>query len=289
MKYAFMKEHWNQFCISSMCRVFDVSRSGYYDWVNRGKSKQKQADEELQKEIKVIFDARRETYGTRRLKDELSDQGKQVSRPRIGRLMKKQNLQVKTRKKFKVTTNSDHGQPVADNLLNREFLVDRPDRVYAGDITYIWTDEGWLYLAIFLDLFSRKIVGWAMSSRMKSQLVIDAFEMACKRRAPETGLIVHSDRGSQYASATYRKLLESGGFQCSMSRRANCWDNAPAESFFRTLKTELIHHFHFCTRQEAIAAIFEYIEVFYNRQRKHSTLGYQSPMLFEQVFYKKVS
>lgn len=284
-----MKEHQDQFCISSMCRVFAVSRSGYYDWASRGKSKKKQEDEDLEKEIKVIFDARRETYGTRRIKDDLADQGRQVSRLRISQLMTKQNLQVKTRKKFKVTTKSDHEKPVADNLLNREFQVGRPDRVYAGDITYIWTDEGWLYLAIFLDLFSRKVVGWAMSSRMKSQLVIDAFEMACKQRDPETGLIVHSDRGSQYASATYRNLLGDGGFQCSMSRRANCWDNAPAESFFRTLKTELIHHFHFHTRQEAIAAIFEYIEVFYNRQRKHSTLGYQSPAVFEQVFYAKVS
>jgi len=282
-------KHQALFKVSAMCRVFEVSRSGFYDWVKRSKSSHKQEDEVLEKEIRTIFDNSRQTYGTRRIKDELAEKGKQVGRPRIRRLMKKQNLEVKTKKKFKVTTDSEHGLPVAENLLNQEFDVDMPDRAYVGDITYIWTDEGWLYLAVFLDLFSRQVVGWSMASRMKAQLVVNALAMAYERRSLKPGLIVHSDRGSQYASKQYRKQLAFNGFICSMSRRGNCWDNAPAESFFRTLKTELIHHFQFKTRQEAIDAIFEYIEVFYNRQRKHSTLGYQSPTVFEQNYYSEAA
>lgn len=282
-------KHRELFKVSVMCRVFRVSRSGLYDWINRRKSSHKQEDEVLDKEIKTIFDSSRQTYGARRIKGELAEKGKQVSRSRVRRLMKNQNLEVKTKKKFKVTTNSGHGLPVAENLLNREFDVDMPDRTYVGDITSIWTDEGWLYLAVFLDLFSRQVVGWSMASRMKAQLVVNALVMACERRSPKAGLIVHSDRGSQYASKKYRKQLVANDFVCSMSRRGNCWDNAPAESFFRTLKTELVHHFQFKTRQEAIDAIFEYIEVFYNRQRKHSTLGYQSPAVFEQNYYSEAA
>ena len=280
-----MKENRESFTISSMCKVFEVSRSGYYDFLNRGKSQRQQEDERLEGEIKDIFKQNRNTYGTRRIKDDLFDQGDQVSRQRIARLMRKQDLVVKTKKKFKNTTDSKHGLAVADNILDREFSVEAPDRVYTGDITYIWTDEGWLYLAVVLDLFSRRVVGWSMSARMKAQLVIDAMEMACERRSPGEGVIAHSDRGSQYASENYQNLLSGKKFICSMSRKGNCWDNAPAESFFRTLKTEEVHHHRYRTRQEAIDSIFEYIEVFYNRQRKHSTIGYMNPVAFERAYY----
>ena len=223
-----MEAHRDLFKVNTMCKVFGVSRSGFYDWVKRDKSSHKQEDEILEKEIKTIFDDNRQTYGTRRIKGGLAENGKQVSRTRIGRLMKKQKLEVKTKKKFKFTTNSDHDLPVANNLLNRGFEVAEPDCTYVGDITYIWTDEGWLYLAVFLDLFSRQVVGWSMSSRMKAQLVINALEMACERRSLEPGLIVHSDRGSQYASKKYQKLLEAMGFHCSMSRKGNCWERQRA-------------------------------------------------------------
>jgi putative transposase len=286
VKYAFMKENQEIFKIRRMCHVFSVSSSGYYDWCRRGKSQHQLEDERLESDIKSFFEEGRKTYGTRRIKDDFAAQGEQISRPRIARLMKKQGLVVKTKKKFKNTTDSNHERPVAENLLNREFSVEAPNQVYTGDITYIWTDEGWLYLAVVLDLFSRQVVGWSMSARMKAQLVVSAMTMACERRSPDKGLMFHSDRGSQYASAKYQKLLEDREFVCSMSRKGNCWDNAPSESFFRTLKTELVHHYRFRTRQEAMDAIFEYIEVFYNRQRKHSTLGYINPTAYEQAFYE---
>ncbi len=289
MKYAFIKENEKKFKRSRMFDVFDVSKSGYYDWLKRESSSRQKEDERLSKDIKDSFNRNRQTYGTRRIKDDLTDQGDQVSRTRIARLMKEQDLSVKTKKKFKITTNSEHQHPIAPNLVNREFTVEVPDQVYTGDITYIWTEEGWLYLAVLLDLFSRQVVGWAMSSRMTSKLVMSALEMACQRRSPGKGLIVHSDRGSQYASKKHRKLLEAKEFECSMSRKGNCWDNAPSESFFGTLKTELIHHYEYSTRQEAVDAIFEYIEVFYNRQRKHSTLGYMNPTAFEQAYYEKAA
>ena len=286
MKYAFMKENQKIFKVRRMCHVFDVSSSGYYDWCNRAKSQHHQEDERLKTKIKDIFENSRKTYGTRRIKEDLAEDGGSASRQRIGRLMKKQALVVKTKKKFKNTTDSKHELAVAENLLSREFLVEAPNRVYTGDITYIWTDEGWLYLAVVLDLFSRQVVGWSMSARMKAQLVVSAMTMACEQRSPSKGLMFHSDRGSQYASSKYQKLLVDREIVCSMSRKGNCWDNAPSESFFRTLKTELIHHYRFSTRQEATNAVFEYIEVFYNRQRKHSTLGYMNPVAYEQAYYE---
>jgi putative transposase len=200
----------------------------------------------------------------------------------VGRLMKLQGLESKVKRKFKATTNSNHGRPVAPNLLDREFQVDQLDTVYAGDITYIPTAEGWLYLAVMLDLCSRAVVGWAMSERMTAQLVNDALMMAIWKRNPPNCLMVHSDRGSQYASDIYQKTIKDNGFICSMSRKGNCWDNSPSESFFHTLKTELTHHSRYQTRQEAKQEIFEYIEVFYNRQRRHSTIGYQTPLGYEK-------
>lgn len=286
MKYAFIQEHEAVFLVSRMCRVFEVSRSGFYEWLSRPESARKQADRQLTEGIKQAFEDSRQTYGTRRIQNDLDQQGQCVSRARIGRLMRQAGLRCKTRRRFRATTNSNHTLPVAPNRLDRQFQVAEPDRVYVGDITYVATGEGWLYLAVFLDLFSRQVVGWAMSAWMTADLVVDALQMARWRRRPDKGLLVHSDRGSQYASGRFQTMLKDHGYIGSMSRKGNCWDNAPAESFFHTLKTELIHHCRFETREEAKQQIFEYIEVFYNRQRKHSTLGYQTPAEFDQLHRK---
>jgi putative transposase len=282
VKYAFIQAHQEVFAVSRMCRVFEVSRSGFYEWASRPESTRQKADRRLTADIQQAFEDSRENYGTRRIQQTLRDQGKQVSRARIGRLMRQQGLRCKTRRRFRATTNSNHSLPVAPNRLDRQFQVAAPDRVYVGDITYVATGEGWLYLAVFLDLFSRQVVGWAMSAWMTADLVMDALQMARWRRRPGEGLLVHTDRGSQYASGRFQALLKDQDYVCSMSRKGNCWDNAPAESFFHTLKTELIHHRRFETREQAKQDIFEYIEVFYNRQRKHSTLGYRTPVEFEQ-------
>ena len=269
-----------------MCRVMSVSRSGYYEWLSRPASKRSQEDQALKADIREIHEKSRKSYGERRIKDDLADLGKTVSRQRIGRLMKEEGLACKTKRKFKATTDSNHNKPVADNLLKRDFNREQPDQAYVGDITYVPTREGWLYLSVFIDLCSRAVVGWSMDSRMTATLVTDSLEMAMWKRRPEAGLLVHSDRGSQYVSERYQKLLTDNEFVCSMSRKGNCWDNAVAESFFHTLKTELIHHEDFQTREEAQQAIFEYIEVFYNRQRKHSTNGYLAPFKYEQQLAK---
>jgi len=270
-----------EFSIQAMCRVLQVSRSGYYEVLKRPPSDHSIKDDELKPQIKAAFEKGRENYGTRRVKRELKKQEIAVSRRRIGRLMREEELQVQTKRKFKVTTDSNHDKPIAPNLLEREFTVDTPDTAYVGDITYIPTREGWLFLAIVIDLFSRAVVGWSMDARMKADLVNDAMLMAIWKRKPAKGLLFHSDRGSQYASDSYRKILETHGVKASMSRKGDCWDNAVAESFFHTLKTELVHHCDFQTREEARAEIFEYIEVFYNRQRLHSANGYEAPLVFE--------
>lgn len=286
MKYAFIKSHRTTFSVSLMCKVMEVTRSAFYDWLNRPESARNREDRQLSEKVKKIHEKSRETYGARRIRQELVEDGEPISRTRVGRLMKQQGLESKSKRKFKATTNSNHGRPVAPNLLDREFLVDQPDTVYAGDITYIPTDEGWLYLAILIDLYSRAVVGWAMSERMTAQLANDALMMAIWKRRPPKGLMTHSDRGSQYASALYQKTIKDHGFICSMSRKGNCWDNAPSESFFHTLKTELTHHKRYQTRLEAKQEIFEYIEVFYSRQRRHSTIGYQTPMGYEKACRK---
>ena len=265
-----------------MCRVMSVSRSGFYEWLSRPESNRSQEDQALKADIRVIHEKNRQLYGERRIKDDLADMGKTVSRKRIGRLMKEEGLECKAKRKFKATTDSSHNKPVADNLLKRDFDREQPDQAYTGDITYIPTREGWLYLSVFIDLCSRAVVGWSMGSRMTATLVTDSLEMAMWKRRPGAGLLVHSDRGSQYVSDRYQKLLNDNDFTCSMSRKGNCWDNAVAESFFHTLKTELVHHEDFQTREEAKQAIFEYVEVFYNRQRKHSTNGYLAPFKYEQ-------
>lgn len=264
-----------------LCRVLKVSRSGYYEWCTRPLSQKAQRDQTLKVKISQHHEQSRATYGARRIQRQLTHEQEPVSRRRINRLMAEASLTCKTRRKFKVTTNSEHGKPVANNLLGRNFTTTQPNRVYVGDITYIPTREGWLYLAVFIDLYSRAVVGWSMDTRMPASLVSNALLMAINQRRPAAGLVVHSDQGSQYASANYQSLLRQHGFECSMSRRGNCWDNAPAESFFGTLKTELIYHADFKTREEAKRAIFEHIEVFYNRIRLHSSNDYASPMEFE--------
>ncbi|SHM00506.1 Transposase InsO and inactivated derivatives [Vreelandella subglaciescola] len=281
LRYAFIEAHQRAFDTALMCRVFEVSRSGYYEWRSRPPCQRDQQDEALKARIRDHHTQSRATYGTRRIQQTLASEGEAISRRRLARLMREEGLVCKTRRKFKATTNSKHGKPVASNLLNRTFSAAQPDQAYVGDITYIPTREGWLYLAVFIDLYSRAVVGWSMDSRMPASLVHDALTMAVRKRQPENGLLVHSDRGSQYASDSFQWLLKQHDFRCSMSRKGNCWDNAPSESFFHTLKTELVYHEDFRTREKAKQAIFEYIEVFYNRVRLHSSNGYMSPMDYE--------
>jgi len=264
-----------------MCQVLDVSRAGYYAWLLRPTSRRSQANQSLVNQIRVIHAESRKTYGAPRVHKALGNDGIHVSYNRIVRLMQLNHILGKQKKRFRVTTNSKHPFPVAANLLNRNFAVNQPDRFWVSDITYIWTREGWLFLAITIDLFSRKVVGWAMDSRMPWDLVGRAFSMASESRKPGPGLVHHSDRGSQYACDDYQGLLKRIKAVCSMSRKGNCWDNAVAESFFHTLKTELVNGEDYHTRHEAMRSIFEYIEVFYNRRRLHSTLGYLSPETYE--------
>ena len=265
-----------------MCEVLQVSRSGYYAWLKKPESRKAQEDQVLSKVIKEIHEESNRTYGSPRVHEELVRRGKRHGLNRVARLMRKDGLRAKTRRKFKATTNSKHDLPVAPNLLDRDFTPERPNQVWVADITYIWTGEGWLYLAIVLDLFSRAVVGWSMSERMTKRLVIDAFTLAVKRRNPPPGMLHHSDRGSQYASKDFQSILAKHGAICSMSRKGNCWDNAPAESFFSTLKRELVYHCQYFTREQARQSIFSYIERFYNRKRIHSTLGYRTPNEVDQ-------
>ena len=271
-----------------MCKVLKVNMSSYYHWVRTGCIVEK-VDEELNKLIKSIFKAGREAYGQRRIKEALLNKyGVVVSKRRIGNIMKALNLVPKMRKKFKVnTTDSNHSLPVAPNVLDRDFNSDIADTKYVGDITYIHTAEGWLYLATVIDLFSRKVVGWSMNDNMRVSLVNDALEMAIQRRNPPPGLIWHTDRGSQYASNNHKDLLKENGIIQSMSRKGNCWDNAVAESFFHSLKTEFTNHEIFETRAKANEMIFEYIEVFYNRERMHSSNNYLSPIEYEEKMLLK--
>ena len=258
-----------------------VSRSAYYAWLQRPQTVTEKEDMELTAMIYSLFKKSRATYGTRRIRKALSDQQRTVSRRRIGRLMGQANLACKTKRKFKSTTDSKHDRPISPNLLDRKFNVNRPDQIYVGDITYIHTQEGWLYLAVVIDLYSRQVVGWSMAEHMRAKLVNDALLMAVWKRKPDKGLLWHTDRGSQYTSESHRALLNQHGIHQSMSRKGNCWDNAVSESFFHTLKTELIHHDTYQTRSEAKQAVFEYIEVFYNRERLHSANGYMSPVDYE--------
>jgi putative transposase len=281
VKYAWIRQHAGEFTVETMCRFMKVSRSAYYAWLQRPETAGEKEDAELTELIKTAFAKSRSTYGTRRLKVALFQRKRIVSRRRIARLMREAELTCKTKRKFKATTNSKHNLPVADNVLDRQFKVMQPNQVYAGDITYIETQEGWLYLAVVIDLCSRQVVGWSMAEHMRTKLVNDALLMALWKRKPDKGLLWHTDRGSQYASESHRALLKQHGIRQSMSRKGNCWDNSVSESFFHTLKTELIHQQTYQTRDQAKQAIFEYIEVFYNRERLHSANGYMSPVDYE--------
>lgn len=284
MKYSFITQHKNTFPIRLMCQVLGVSRNGYYSFQS---SNARQIDPERKDQIEWIKKIDKESdhsYGSRRMKRALNALGYPLSRQKAKKLMKEAGVQVRHRKKYKVTTDSNHQQPVFENVLNRQFDVAQPDQAYVGDITYIWTQEGWLYLAVMIDLYSRKVVGWSMSTRMKSALVCDALTMAIWNRQPEAGLICHSDRGSQYASKRYCKLLSSNGFIGSMSRKGNCWDNSVAESFFGSLKQERVQWQNYQTRYEAQQDILDYIAMFYNKTRLHSYLDYVSPNDYEQQF-----
>jgi putative transposase len=274
------------FPVRLMCPVFEVSPSGFYAWLKRSPSRHTRDEARLEVEIKAAHQRTRETYGPERLQKDLADHGIQVGVHRIKRIRKKRGLRCKQKRKFKATTDSRHGLPVADNLLDQDFTTTRaPNEVWLSDLTYIPTGEGWLYLVGHKDLFTGEIVGYAMGERMTTGLVSRSLWRAVSIRRPGRGLIHHSDRGSQYCARDYRKLLVQFGFQASMSRKANCWDNAPMESFWSALKNELVHHRRFATRAEAIAEITEWIEIFYNRQRRQARLGYLSPAAYAQQFY----
>jgi transposase InsO family protein len=283
MKYRFIQSHEKAWPVSVMCRVLGVARSGYYAWLRRPESARKRANRALVVEIKAIHQKSRETYGSPRIHAVLRRKGYRCSRKRVARLMRLAGLRSKSPKKFKATTDSAHSHPVAANLLERDFEVRMANEVWLADITYIWTREGWLYLAAVLDLFSRRIVGWALDARMKADLACKALSMGINRRQPAPGLIHHSDRGSQYASKIYQKLLKRNQIVPSMSRKGNCWDNAPMESFFHTLKVELVHHRNYRTREEARREIIEYMEMFYNTRRLHSSLDYSTPAEHETM------
>jgi len=285
MKYQFIEDHREVWPAAVQCRVLIVSRSGYYAWRKRPASESSKRREELTNRIQAIHEMKHhDVYGAPRLQAELEAQGHPYNRKTVAKCMKDAGIKAATTKTFRVaTTDSNHSHPVTANVVDREFAPSQKNQTWTADITYVPTDEGWLYLAAVQDLYSRKIVGWSMSHRIDSRLVVDALQMAIQRELPGSGLVAHSDRGVQYASEHYQTLLKQNGITCSMSRRGNCWDNAPMESFFATLKKELVHRERYQTRSQARQSLFEYIETFYNRIRRHSTLGYQSPIQFEQA------
>jgi len=264
-----------------MCRVLQVKPSGYYAWLGRKPTRRQVSRLALIERIRTVHQQSRGTYGSPRVHRELAARGVSVCENTVAKVMKQQQIRSKIKRRFVLTTDSNHTQPPAANLLDRQFDVPLPDRVWCSDITFIPTRQGWLFLALVMDLCSRRIVGWAMADHMRSELVCDALQMALRRRRPGPGLLHHSDRGIQYASGVYQDLLAEHGMICSMSRRGDCYDNAPMESVISTIKRELVHHEDYATHEQAKASIFEYIEVFYNRRRRHSAIGYQSPESFE--------
>jgi transposase InsO family protein len=264
-----------------MCEVLGVSPSAYYEWVHEQEAAHGRRDAELAARIQALFVQFKGRYGAPRIHGELVRQGERVSRKRVARLMRESGLRAKSARKYKATTDSNHALPVAPNLLERRFEVDAPNIAWVSDITYLWTRQGWLYLCVIIDLYSRKVIGWSLRERMTAGLVCDALDDAVRTRRPQPGLVFHSDRGSQYASRAFRRRLWRYRMRQSMSRKGNCWDNAVAESFFATLKKELVQNHAFLNRDAARSEVFEYIEVFYNRRRAHSLLGYQTPTAFE--------
>ncbi len=282
MRFSFIATEKACYPVALMCRVLQVSRSGYYAWRKRPAAERKRQDQRLTLEVAAIHAQSRGRYGSPRVHAELHQRGQRCARKRVARLMRTAGLRARVRRRFRHTTDSKHAMAIKDNLLARHFAVSTPNAAWVSDITYLWTLQGWLYLAVVLDLFSRRVVGWSLSERLERGLVLDALGMALKRRQPAGGMLHHSDRGSQYASQEYQQLLAAHGILSSMSRSGNCWDNAVAESFFATLKLELVYQTRWATRAEARSAVFEYIELFYNRQRRHSALGYLCPSEFEQ-------
>jgi transposase InsO family protein len=266
---------------AATCRLLAVPRSSYYERRCRRPARRVLYDAVLEVQIKAAFKKSKKRYGSPRIHRELRKRGERVSRKRIARLMHKNQLVARPKKRFRVTTNSEHDHPIAPNLLERNFTASGPNQVWVGDITYVWTREGWMYLAVLIDVFSRRVVGWAMRRYLSQDLAIEALSRALELRRPGPGLIHHTDRGSQYAARRYRKILEAAGARQSMSRRGNCLDNAMAESFFSTLEHELLMHHVFDSRTEALWSVAEYIENFYNRQRMHSALDYESPVEYE--------
>lgn len=281
MRYTFVREEAKTHPVELLCNTMDVSRSGYYAWRDRPLSSRTQQHLRLVPKIKTIFNESRETYGYRRVTNALKQQQEPCGKHQVAQLMRLHGLAPPTKRRFTVTTDSNHANPIHPNVLNRQFSPIKANAAWVSDITYVATSEGWLYLAVVMDLYSRTIVGWAMDKCMTEELALNALRMALFRRKISSRLLLHSDRGSQYASLSYQHLLKQQGITCSMSRRGNCWDNAPMESFFRTLKVECVYRHIFATREQAKTSIFDYIEIFYNRQRKHSALNYLSPMNYE--------
>jgi putative transposase len=287
MRFQFIEDHRDEFPVTRMCQVLTVSPSGYYAWRTRPVSAREMANRKLLRKIKAVHDESHETYGSPRIYRELKDDGVACSENRVARLMRQHDIRARQTKRYRTTTKRDRAHPVAPNVLKRDFVADRPDHKWLADITYIPTLEGWLYLAAILDLYSRRIVGWAMSDRMTSDLTQDALKMAIRQRRPGPGLIHHSDQGSQYTDSTYQALLKEYNIQVSMNGVGSWYDNAPMESFFGSLKSEWVNYRVFPTRYEARANLFFYIEAFYNRSRRHSALRYVSPVTYEHLYHQQ--
>jgi putative transposase len=286
VKYGFIRDHTSEYPVTLLCHMLSVQRSAYYNWKAQPCKVIPPEELVLRRRMKALFVASRDSLGSRMMMNNLRDEGFEIGRGKTRRLMKVLQLKVKQKRKFKVTTDSKHNFPVARNVLNRDFSPSAPNQAWGTDITYLWTQEGWIYLAVVIDLYSRRVVGWSIDRRMKKALVIRALIMAVNLRKPPPGLIHHSDRGSQYASHDYQKLLKQHGMICSMSRKGNCWDNAPVERFFSSLKREWTGDRWYRTRQEAIADVREYVAMYYNSKRLHSTLGYMTPLNYEKPLNK---
>jgi transposase InsO family protein len=289
VKYAWIKNQRDEFPVTVMCRVLQVSSSGFYAWLRRPPSAHQSRRAAIGEAAEAAYRQSHGIYGYRKVHDDLKEQQIDCCRETVRKVLREKGLFSRAKRKFIVTTDSQHTQPVAENILNRDFEATAPNQKWTADITYIPTRQGWLYLAVVMDLFSRRIVGWSMSASLGAVIVLDALRMALAQRQPPPGLLHHSDRGSQYAAADFQQLLQAHGIVCSMSRRGNCYDNAPTESFFGKLKTEWVHGEDYPTRDDARQHVFTYIELFYNRQRKHAALGYLSPAVFEELYQQKPS
>ena len=283
MRFALIDAEKAEFPVRTMCRVLDVSESGFFSWKGRPASQRQRDDMIYLAHIRIAFELSNRTYGSPRMHRDLVDEGLSIGRRRTARLMRENGLAARQKRRFKRTTDSTHAWPVAPNLLDQDFAAEAPDQKWSADISYIWTAEGWLYLAVLIDLFSRRVVGWAVSDRLKKDLALRALRMALVTRHPSSGLIHHSDRGSQYCSIDYQAVLRKHGLLISMSGKGNCYDNAVVETFFKTIKSELIWPVSWQTRSQAENAVARYIDGFYNPIRRHSTLGYQSPVHFEMA------